>query len=692
MLWVNIKLIFNISLKTLSITSQLYIFVPYFLTNCIVMETIDPKDSVQDEQFGKELTPTENTPESSVLSEDITQPSGKAHESFDEILLPHHEDDTEDEEANFDPGNIEEHVSDLPDETEHPSEDFTQYSKAELVQKLNELLSGKSIEKIRLAVESIKLNYYKKHKVEIEKLRKEAEDAGQEATFIPEPDPLEDRLKELLKKFRDMKIDFNQKQEFEKHKNLQEKYKIIDEIKELVNRNESINDTFHQFRDLQNRWRSVGVVPQANLKDLWETYHHNVEIFYDFIKINKDLRDLDLKKNLEIKISICEKAEDLLLEPSIIRAFKNLQKLHEQWRETGPVPQESKTEIWERFKNITGKINKSHQEYFENLKDSQKQNLDSKTALCERAEELANQEINSPKDWEQCYQEMIELQKVWRTIGFAPKKDNNRIYGRFRAACDNFFVRKREYFAHNKEEQQNNLQLKTDLCIQAEAIKDSTEWKPSSEDLINLQKKWKEIGPVPRKHSDQIWKRFRSACDHFFHRKSQHFNTIDSQYEDNYKLKLDLIAEIEAFESNDSPEDSFQKLKDYQRRWSEIGFVPMKNKDEIQKKYRDVINKNFDNLKLDDGKKNLLKFKNKIENLSSRHQGGYKIEMERDKYINKLKQLENDVILWENNIGFFAKSKNSEGMIADVMRKIEQGKEEIKLLEDKIRLIDGIES
>jgi len=489
-----------------------------------------------------------------------------------------------------------------------------------------------------------------------------------------------------------MKIDFNQKQEVEKHKNLQEKYKIIDEIKELVNRNESINDTFHQFRDLQNRWRSVGVVPQANLKDLWETYHHYVEIFYDFIKINKDLRDLDLKKNLEIKIGICEKAENLLLEPSIIRAFKSLQKLHEQWRETGPVPQESKTEIWERFKNITGKINKSHQEYFENLKDSQKQNLDSKTTLCERAEELANHEINSPKDWEQCYQEMIELQKVWRSIGFAPKKDNNRIYGRFRTACDNFFVRKREYFAHNKEEQQNNLQLKTDLCIQAEDLKDSTEWKASSEDLINLQKKWKEIGPVPRKHSDQIWKRFRSACDHFFHRKSQHFNTIDSQYEDNLKLKINLIAEIESFETTDNPEENFQKLKDYQRLWSEVGFVPMKNKEEIQKKYRDAINKHFDNLKIDEGKKNLLKFKNKIENLSSKHQGGYKIELERDKYINKLKQLENDVVLWENNIGFFAKSKNAEGMIAEVKRKIEQGKEEIKLLEDKIRMIDGIES
>lgn len=547
------------------------------------------------------------------------------------------------------------------------------------------------MKKIRIPVEIIRSNFYKKNKIEFEKLRQEAEDAGEAIPLVPAPDPLEERLKELLKRYRELKALYNQKVEAEKQKNLQEKYKIIEEIKDLINRKESINETFQQFRELQNRWRSVGVVPQQSLKDMWDTYHHFVEMFYDFIKINKELRDLDLKKNLELKVELCEKAEELLLETSVLKAFNTLQKLHEQWREIGPVPQEMKTEIWERFKSVTSKINRQHQEYYEKLKELQKKNLESKTLLCERTEELSNIEIKTAKEWEKHYQEMVELQKIWRTIGFTPKKDNNKIYTRFRVACDNFFVRKREFFAHNKEEQLNNLQLKTDLCIQAEALMESNEWKATTEDFIKLQKKWKEIGPVPRKQSDPIWKRFRAACDHFFNRKAQHYNTIDSQYEENYKLKLNLINEIEAFAPGDDTEKNFETIKDFQHRWSEIGFVPLKFKEEVQKKYREVINKHFDNLNIDDAKKNLLKFKNKIENLSTKPKGERKLLMERDKYISKLKQLENDIVVWENNIGFFAKSKNAESMIADVQRKIQQGKDEIKLLEEKVRLIDSMD-
>ncbi|MDP4209756.1 MAG: DUF349 domain-containing protein [Bacteroidota bacterium] len=651
------------------------------------METIDPKDSVQSEQFGKELPLAETTQETSatVLAETVHD------ETFEELVLTHPHDEADDDEVNFDPNNIDEIAAEAVEEGEAPAEDYSLCTKEELIQKLSALLSGKPLEKIRQSVESIKVNFYKKHKAELEKLRKEAEDAGEESTFVTEPDQFEERLKELLKKYRDLKAEFNQKIEAEKQNNLREKYRIIEEIKELVNRKEAIAETYHHFRDLQNQWRSIGLVPQQNIKDLWETYHHYVEIFYDFIKINNELRDLDLKKNLESKMVLCEKAEELLLEPSIIKAFKSLQKLHEQWREIGPVPQEMKVEIWERFKAITSKINKKHQDYFESLKQVQKKNLESKSILCERAEEISNVEIKGPKEWEQFYQEMVELQKIWRTIGFAPKKDNNRIYNRFRTACDNFFARKREFFAQNKEEQLNNLQLKTDLCVQAEALKESTDWKATTDDLINLQKKWKEIGSVSRKHSDQIWKRFRAACDYFFARKAAHYNNIDSQYDENYKLKLALIAEIEAFVPGDNTEDNFQKLKDFQRRWSEIGFVPLKFKEEVQKKYRETINRHFDNLKVDDARKNLMKFKNKIENMSGKHKGDRKILNERDKYINKLRQIENDIVVWENNIGFFAKSKNAEAMIAEVQRKIQQGKEEIKLLEQKVRMIDSME-
>ena len=656
------------------------------------METYDPKDSVQNEQFDRDNVPAETTPDSSLLQPEFdTSDKPQQSENIDDLGLTQYTDETDDDEINVDPSNIDESLPEIAEDNHEHIEDYSQFSKEELINRLANLLSTKPFEKIRTLVEIIKSNFYKKNKADFEKFRQEAEDRGEAVPLVPETDPLEERLKDLLKKYRELKALYNQKSEAGKQKNLQEKYKIIDEIKDLINRKESINETFQQFRELQNRWRSIGVVPQQGLKDMWDTYHHFVEMFYDFIKINKELRDLDLKKNLEAKIELCEKAEDLLLESSVLKAFNALQKLHEQWREIGPVPQEMKTEIWERFKTITAKINKHHQEYYEKLKELQKKNLESKTILCERTEELSNIEIKTARDWEQRYQEMVELQKIWRGIGFTPKKDNNKIYNRFRTACDNFFSRKREFFAHNKEEQINNLQLKTDLCIQAETLMDSNEWKAATEDFIKLQKKWKEIGPVPRKQSDQIWKRFRAACDHFFNGKAQHYNSIDSQYEENHKLKLNLISEIEAFVSGDDTEKNFETLKDFQHRWSEIGFVPLKFKEEVQKKYREVINRHFDNLNIDDARKNIIKFKNKIENLSTKPKGERKLLMERDKYISKLKQLENDIVVLENNIGFFAKSKNAESMIAEVQRKIQAGKDEIKLLEEKVRMIDSMD-
>jgi hypothetical protein len=668
------------------------------------MDMLEKNDSVRNEQFNSEPASQpvtdENTdvhapetnetvaPEKEIPVE-ATVPAPPADDLHD---ILHHVDSEEEEEFDEDPANILENAAYLEEVHKEIVEDYSILTKEEIIKTLDFLLKNKPVESIRQNVESLKINYYKKLRGELDNLRKAAEERGEDPeSVVQEPDEAEERLKELLKQYRDLKTLYNEKVEAEKHQNLKEKYKIIDEIKELVKSNESINDTFQIFRDLQNRWRSVGIVPQQNLKDLWETYHHYVEIFYDFIKINKDLRDLDLKRNLEAKMVICEKSEELLLEPSIVKAFKTLQKFHEQWREIGPVPQEMKSEIWERFKAITSKINKKHQEYFESLKDNQKKNLEQKNLLCERAEEINNIELKSPKDWEKYYQEMVELQKVWRTIGFAPKKDNTKIYNRFRTACDNFFARKREFFSQNKEEQTNNLQLKTDLCVQAESLKDSVEWKAATEDLIQLQKKWKEIGPVPRKYSDQIWKRFRAACDHFFKRKSEHFNTIDSQYDENLKLKNQLIEEITSFEPGENPEDSFQKLKDFQRRWSEIGFVPLKLKEEIQNKYREAINKQFDNLKLDDGKKNMMRFKSKIDNISGKPRSDRKLFNERDKYLNKLKQLENDIVVWENNIGFFAKSKNADQMIAEVRQKIENSKEEIKVLEEKIRMIDNLD-
>jgi len=392
-----------------------------------------------------------------------------------------------------------------------------------------------------------------------------------------------------------------------------------------------------------------------------------------------------------MKIRLCEQAEELLLEPNILRAFNSLQKLHERWREIGPVPRENKDDLWDRFKASTSKINKKHQDYYEDRKTEQKKNLEAKRVLCEQVEEINELDLNTHKEWGEKSKEVINLQKVWRTIGFAPRKDNNKIYDRFRKACDTFFDAKREFYAKNKELQQNNLQMKIDLCVQAESLKDSTDWRKTTQDLINIQKQWKESGPVPRKQSEVIWKRFRAACDHFFNKKSEHFSNIDSEQVENLKLKEQLINEVQDFNPKDDADENLKALKDFQRRWTEIGHVPIKKKDIIQKNFREAINKLFDDLNLDESKRNLLKFRTKMASFSESSRGHNKMRFERDKYINKMKQLENDLILLDNNVGFFAKSKNAESLIEDVNRKIEQTKEKIEFLKEKIRVIDEMD-
>jgi Domain of Unknown Function (DUF349) len=575
------------------------------------------------------------------------------------------------------------------DDIELPQVDYSGYSKHELVETLGLIIENRPTLEIRDDVERIKILFYKKLKSESEQRKNEfLEGGGKIEEYRQWVDPDDARVKHLLEKYKEKKTDYNKVQEAEKYENLKKKYDIIDKIKDLVNREESINKTFHDFRSLQNEWHSIGVVPQTSLKDIWENYHHYVEIFYDYIKINKELRDLDLKKNLESKVLLCEKAEELLLEPNPVNAFRFLQDFHNQWREIGPVPQESKNEIWERFKEATSQINKRHHEYFEKQKDDQKKNLEAKIALCEEVDAINLMEINNFKEFDERADKVVELQKMWRTIGFAPKKQNNKVYQRFRDACDAFFEKKRGFYADNKEIQLNNLQLKTELCIQAEALQESTEWKATSDALIKLQKEWKEIGPVPRKQSERCWKRFRKACDYFFNKKTEFFAALDTSYEDNLKAKLAIIEELEKFEPGADIQAAFEHLKELQRKWSEIGFVPFNLKDEITNKYRAAINKEFDKLKIGDDDKSILKYKTKLDNLKANPKASRKVRNERDKFFTKIKQLESDIVLWENNIGFFAKSTNADTMIREVEEKIESAKKLIKTLEEKVKMID----
>jgi len=668
------------------------------------MNTKDLNDPNMDQKFGDAEDTTVSSESNIEVEKQIASESNESKNPISKTkeVQTSHEDDEELDE-NLKPIDLDEVVDLEEDESDEFSDDESEESSAhihdysvmtkeELVEALKTILSEKSVQKIRSNVESIKINFYKKHKAEVEKKRKEFVDAGGALDQFSIPEDLyEPQIKELLKEYRDLRTKYNRDLEVQKQHNLEEKQNIIERIKELVNTTDSVNQTFQEFRELQQRWREIGPVPQINLNDLWETYHHHVQNFYDFVKINKELRDIDLKRNLEEKILLCEKAEELLLEPSIINAFKKLQKFHNQWREIGPVLKEHRTEVWERFKEVTTKINKKHQEYFESLRDEQKHNLEAKAALCEKAEELSTASITTNKEWNKRSKEMIELQKVWKSIGFAPKKDNNKIYERFRQASYAFFSNKRDFYADAREDQLNNLQLKTELCIQAESLKGSNEWKKVTEDLINLQKRWKEIGPVPRKHSDELWKRFRAACDHFFNEKQKYFAQIDNKYEDNLKAKEVLIAEIENYQIVEVVEDNLNVLKEFQRRWAEIGYVPIQQKESIQKRYRDAINKHFENLRIDESKRNLLKFRSKLDNVHGNPRQENKVRQERDKLFNRLRQIENDITLWENNIGFFTKSKNAEQMIKDVERKIEKGKEEMKLLEEKIKMIDKLD-
>lgn len=570
--------------------------------------------------------------------------------------------------------------------------DYANLSKAELLQELEKLIHGDDIRDIKDNYDDLKILFYKKHKQEIaEKKKQFIEKGGNPEEFVFDEDEVEKNFKAYSIIYREKKAEYNRKLEEEKKLNLQVKYDIINEIKDLVNRKESINKTFQDFRELQKRWREVGLVPQSEVKNLWETYHHHVEKFYDYIKINKELRDLDLKKNLESKIELCEKAESLLLETNTPKAFAELQTLHDKWREVGPVPRDKKEEIWERFKEATAKINKKHQEFYQGLKDEQIQNLKQKEALCEKVEDINKLNLKRHKKWEEKSKEIIEMQKMWKTIGFAPRKDNHKVYKRFKEACDEFFNKKRAFFDGLKQDQENNLQIKLDLCVQAETLKDSTEWKKTTEDLINLQKQWKQIGPVPRRQSEAIWKRFRTACDAFFNRKSEFFSKVDEEQEKNLELKLQLIEKIEKFQPTDNDDENLKLLKGFQKDWAEIGHIPLKEKDEIQAKYRDVLNLKFDKINIDESKRNLLKFKNKIEVLSNSNKSRGKINVERNKVITKIKELENEIALFENNKGFFAKSKNAEELIADIDKKIEKAKEKIGLLNEKLELIENID-
>lgn len=561
---------------------------------------------------------------------------------------------------------------------------FAGKGKEELVALFARMLEEQPVQSIRRDVEALKIAFYRIRRTEVEAARRRfIEEGGAEEDFAPSVDGVEIQLKEQFKEYRRRRDEFIANLEAEKEANLQIKQGIIEELKELVTSDETLNHTFNKFRELQQRWRDTGIVPLQHVKDLWETYNLHVENFYSFIKINKELRDLDLKKNYEQKLALCEQAEALVLEPSVVEAFHKLQKLHDEWRETGPVANEYKEMLWERFKAASSRINKQHQEHFESLKGEQVKNLELKTELCAATEELSSQMLTTRKEWNRASDRLLEIQKTWKTIGFAPKKDNNRIYERFRTACDRFFEAKRQFYAGMKAEMEHNLQQKTEICEAAESLMNSEEWKKATDELIALQARWKQVGAVSRRHSDAIWKRFRAACDKFFERKATHFASVDGEYEENLRKKLALLDEMAAA---DVKAGGYDVIREFQRRWGEIGFVPIKQKDAVQKKYKAAVDALFTTLRGSERDRSMGRFREKVS--SFKGAGDRRLRSERERLYNKVRQLEQEIGLLENNIGFFAKSKNAEALVADVRAKIERAREEMQATIEKVKLID----
>lgn len=568
---------------------------------------------------------------------------------------------------------------------------LSEMTREELLIKIQDVIENMDINEARASIKAIKDLFFTITKQKKDGERKEfALSGGDLAEYVPEKDELEEKFTAYLERYQELRKLFEEDQEKSKEDNIKTKYEIIDKINDLINGTESLNKTFQDFHTLQEKWRSIGDVPTSDATKLWHTYNHTIEKFYDFVKINKELRDLDFRKNFEAKITLCEKAEALMLEPMITKAFKTLQEFHDQWREIGPVDREKREEIWERFKQATSKINKKHQDYFESLRNEQQNNLDSKTHICEKIEELITTEIVNHKDWEKKTSEIIEAQKLWKTIGSVPKKYNTEIFLRFKKVCDEFFKMKRAFYDVRKGDEEQNLLIKTGICEQAEALQESSDWKTTTKELIALQKKWKEIGPAPRKQSDAIWKRFRAACDGFFNKKSNFFENIDKVYEDNLTLKNEIIQKIKDYELTDNNKQTLADLQEIQKQYAEIGHVPFTKKEEIQNEYRDALDNVFSKMEIDEDRLSIIRFKLKMESYQAQENSDNKFQLEKTRIETKLSGLLSDIMTLENNVGFFSNSKKSEELKKDFEQKIETNRKIIRVLQQKIKIINDL--
>ena len=581
---------------------------------------------------------------------------------------------------------VEETVVEAPAAAEGESDnaDSRPADRQEIIERLKAIAESADVLNCKAETESLKVQFYRMRTAEIEAAQQEfVAQGGEVSLFVPTADELEEPFKEAMAQIKAKRNAWIAAQEQEMKANLAKKEALLEKLQTLVEKASQGTPEVNEFKALQTEWKDIKNVPQENVTSLWKKYQLLVEQFYDVLKINHEFREYDFKKNLEIKTRLCESAEALENETDVINAFRQLQQLHNEFRETGPVSPELREDIWTRFKTASTIVNRRHQEHFEAKKELEKDNLDKKAAICEQIEAINNSTLTSYQAWNNATEQILQLQAQWKEIGFAPQKMNLKIFERFRAACDEFFKQKSEFFKESKNALTNNLERKKALCELAEQLMESEEWKATADKLTKIQKEWKEIGPVPQKHSEALWKRFVTACDTFFERRNAANSSQRSVEQENLKQKREVIEALKGIDTTMPADEQTKQISALTAKWNAIGFVPFKEKDKVYKEYKQVLNALYEKLHLDANERRLNNFRNNIG------KGGNSLQRERDHLIRQYEALKNEIATYENNIGFLSVSNKKGASLVDVMRqKVDKLKQDAQVILQKIHLVE----
>ncbi len=650
---------------------------------------------------------TEQTSEEDVREEDLEAASESASASAaDEKASPSSESDLADEFAEREmneivheqedlseisiSGHDEEEEDDVTDDADSENSSFPLLSIEEIVSKLRELASSEDLQ--RKEMDELKSQFYRSIRNETaEQKAKFLANGGEEIDFVPEELPLYTEGKELLAKIKEKRAQIQAREEAEKEQNVAKKLAIIEQIKQLTENpgQEDFNKTYQEFRLLQQQWNDIKLIPQAKANELWKSYQLYVERFYDLVRINNEFREYDFKKNLELKTELCEAAERLDEEPDVISAFHQLQNLHQQWREIGPVSRKDREEIWNRFKEASNKINKKYQAHFEEIKLQENENLEKKTAICEQLESIDYSVLTTQKAWREQLDKVLALQDEWRKIGYVPKKWNSKIYERYRAACNIFFEKKNQFQKSIRDELDENLRKKMALCEQAEALKDSKDWRKTTQEMIRIQKEWKEIGPVPRKFVDSLWQRFISACDYFFEQKKLSSSSHLAEEQNNLEAKKAIIEKINNIDPQLPIDEAGALLHQLIEEWHDIGHVPFKQKDTIYSDFYEATEAQFNRLNIDKGDRKLQSYRNSISDIAKSDNGRGQLLREREKLMRQYDRMKNELQTYENNLGFLSvSSKKGNNLIDEMNQRVKRLRSDLDLLIKKIDAID----